>query len=465
MNRKKLGIILVSVCFILLIGFVGISVYSSHAKAEEEKKQEQIEKKAALEAEKALEENTTNIVNEMFANADKTLLSDTYSIEDVSSAEDNLKKIKDKKVKSDLIDDVDKAKKLYSSVEAATKQVQGLFKDSKENALATGITRAKIDEVSKMVKEKTPQKKAQTDLEKKVKKAYDLISKKEKAEKEKQVASETKNNASTSNNGTTNSGKEAKSSAGNGTSGSTKSSSNNSNGSNGSTSSGSSNSASASAGSGGSGSSSNSSSSNSSSSGSNSNTNQPTVAKMRLASRTNQIITVVASGSSAQVKFWEKSGSTWKQVFATSGRVGSQGVGSADEYHSRTPRGAYSLGFAFGTSNPGTSLSFRQITNKSYWISNVNDSQYNTWQERNSSNKADERMASYPTQYRYGVVINYNTARTKGAGSGFFLHCSNGAATAGCVAIPTSNMATVLQKLHSGAYIVNVNSESELLNY
>ncbi|WP_376699185.1 L,D-transpeptidase family protein, partial [Listeria booriae] len=177
---------------------------------------------------------------------------------------------------------------------------------------------------------------------------------------------------------------------------------------------------------------------------------------MRLASRTNQIITVVASGSSAQVKFWEKSGSTWKQVFATSGRVGSQGVGSADEYHSRTPRGAYSLGFAFGTSNPGTSLSFRQITNKSYWISNVNDSQYNTWQERNSSNKADERMASYPTQYRYGVVINYNTARTKGAGSGFFLHCSNGAATAGCVAIPTSNMATVLQKLHSGAYIVNV---------
>lgn len=464
MGKKKLGIILVSVCFILLIGFVGISVYSSHAKAEEEKKQEQIEKKAALEAEKALEENTTNIVNEMFANADKTLLSDTYSTEDVSSAEDNLKKIKDKKVKSDLTDDVDKAKKLYSSVEAATKQVQGLFKDSKENALATGITRAKIDEVSKIVKEKTPQKKAQTDLEKKVKKAYDLLSNKEKVEKQKQAEkasisnSTSKEKASNNSTGNSDSVKNGPSNSSSSSSSKSTSGSDGSNRSSGSKSAGSSNGGSV-------GSSSNGSGNNSSSSSSNSSANQPTVAKMNLASRTTQIITVVASGSSAQVKFWEKTGGSWKQVFSTTGNVGSQGVGSADEYHSRTPRGAYSLGFAFGTSNPGTNLSFRKITNRSYWISNVNDSQYNTWQERNSSNKADEHMASYPTQYKYGVVINYNTGRTKGAGSGFFLHCSNGAPTAGCVAIPTSHMATVLQKLHSGAYIVNVNSESELLNY
>ncbi|SQC62111.1 Uncharacterized protein conserved in bacteria [Listeria fleischmannii subsp. fleischmannii] len=95
----------------------------------------------------------------------------------------------------------------------------------------------------------------------------------------------------------------------------------------------------------------------------------------------------------------------------------------------------------------------------------MNDSQYNTWQERESSSGSDEHMASFPTQYQYGVVINYNTARTKGAGSGFFLHCSNGAPTAGCVSIPTSQMKMVLQKLHGSAYIVNVTSEQELLNY
>ncbi|EGL4226906.1 TPA: toxin Cry1Ac domain D-VI-related protein [Listeria monocytogenes] len=460
MNKKKIGMSVVVVLFVALIVFVGISINASHEKAEKEKKQEQLEKKKALDAKKALETNTKNAVSELFANKDKTMLSDTYSLEDVNDIEANLKKITDKKLYKNLTVDVATAKELNDAVMATTKQVNALFKDSKQTSLVDGVTRAKLDAVNKMVKEKTPQKKAQTDLEKKVKKAIELLTAKETAEKQKQAekasTSNSASNEKASNNTTGNSDSVKSGSSNSDSSSSSKSTS-------GSTASGSKSTGSSSTGS--NGSSRNSSGNNSSSGSSNSNANQPTVAKMNLASRTNQIITVVASGSSAQVKFWEKTNGSWKQVFSTYGNVGSQGVGSADEYHSRTPRGAYSLGFAFGTSNPGTSLPFRKITNRSYWISNVNDSQYNTWQERNSSNKADERMASYPTQYRYGVVINYNTARTKGAGSGFFLHCSNGAPTAGCVAIPTSHMATVLKKLHSGAYIVNVNSESELLNY
>ncbi|HDI3700108.1 TPA: L,D-transpeptidase family protein [Listeria monocytogenes] len=460
MNKKKIGMSVVVVLFVALIVFVGISINASHEKAEKEKKQEQLEKKKALDAKKALETNTKNAVSELFANKDKTMLSDTYSLEDVNDIEANLKKITDKKLYKNLTADVTSAKELNNTVMATTKQVNALFKDSKETALADEVTRAKVDAVNKMVKEKTPQKKAQTDLEKKVKKATELLTAKETAEKQKQAekasTSNSTSNEKASNNTTGNSDSVKSGSSNSGSSSNSKSTS-------GSTASGSKSAGSSSAGS--TGSSSNGSNNNRSSNSSNSTASQPVVAKMNLASRTTQIITVVASGSSAQVKFWEKTGGNWKQVFSTYGNVGSQGVGSADEYHSRTPRGAYSLGFAFGTSNPGTSLSFRKITNRSYWISNVNDAQYNTWQERNSSNKADEHMASYPTQYKYGVVINYNTARTKGAGSGFFLHCSNGAATAGCVAIPTSHMATVLQKLHSGAYIVNVNSESELLNY
>ncbi|EAC5586492.1 S-layer protein [Listeria monocytogenes] len=463
MNKKKIGMSVVVVLFVALIVFVAFSLNASHQRAEEEKKQEQLEKKKALDAKVALESNTKNAVNELFANKEKTMLSDTYSLEDVNDIEANLKKIKNKKLNKSLSADVATAKGLHNTVMETTKQVNALFKDSKQTALTDGMTRAKVDAVNKMVKEKTPQKLAQTDLGKKVKKAYELLTSKEKAEKQKQAekasASNSTSNEKASNNTPGNSDSVKSSSSNSGSSSNSKSTS-------GSTASGSKSTSGSNGTNGGSaGSSSNGSGNNNSGSNNNSNANQSTVAKMRLASRTNQIITVVASGSSAQVKFWEKTGGSWKQVFSTNGNVGSQGVGSADEYHSRTPRGAYSLGFAFGTSNPGTSLSFRKITNRSYWISNVNDSQYNTWQERNSSNKADEHLADYPTQYKYGVVINYNTGRTKGAGSGFFLHCSNGAPTAGCVAIPTSHMATVLQKLHSGAYIVNVNSESELLNY
>ncbi|MGJ7923218.1 L,D-transpeptidase family protein [Neobacillus sp. LXY-4] len=131
------------------------------------------------------------------------------------------------------------------------------------------------------------------------------------------------------------------------------------------------------------------------------------VSKSGTANKTNQILTVVASGSTAQISLLEKNGGTWHEVINTNGYVGSLGVGQAREGPSKTPKGSYSLGFAFGTSNPGTKLPFRQITPNSYWISNVNDPDYNTWQERESSAPADEHLADYPVQYQYAIVINY----------------------------------------------------------
>ncbi len=190
------------------------------------------------------------------------------------------------------------------------------------------------------------------------------------------------------------------------------------------------------------------------------------VAGSQTAQKTDQIITTVANGTSAEVTFWEESNGVWSEVFTTQGYVGSQGVGGASESTSRTPKGAYSLGFSFGTgSNPGTALPYKQITQNSWWVSDVNSPLYNTWQESASGFANSEHMADYPTQYQYGVVINYNMSAVPGAGSGFFLHCSNGRPTAGCVAIPTSYMLQTLQRLNPGAYIINVNSEQEVANY
>lgn len=190
------------------------------------------------------------------------------------------------------------------------------------------------------------------------------------------------------------------------------------------------------------------------------------VANSGVGKRTDQIVAVVAQGSSAKVTFLEKKNGQWEEQFTTNGFVGSQGVGQANESVSRTPRGAHSLGFAFGTSNPGTNLPFRQITPNSYWISNVNDDQYNTWQERESSSRQDEHLINETVAYKYGIVINYNTSNpVKGGGSGFFLHVSNGSPTAGCVSVPQGKMVELMQRLHGGAYIVNVNSINEISNY
>jgi L,D-peptidoglycan transpeptidase YkuD (ErfK/YbiS/YcfS/YnhG family) len=190
------------------------------------------------------------------------------------------------------------------------------------------------------------------------------------------------------------------------------------------------------------------------------------VANSKTAQHTDQILTVVANGSSATVTLWEKSNNFWKEIFSTGGFVGSQGVGQASEGSKRTPRGAYSLGFAFGQVNPGTILPFRQITPNSYWISDVNSSLYNTWQEGSFAGNGNEHLADYANlQYYYAIVINYNTNAVKGAGSAFFLHVSSGRATAGCVSVPKSYMEQFMKRIHPGAYIINVTSQNEVTNY
>lgn len=188
------------------------------------------------------------------------------------------------------------------------------------------------------------------------------------------------------------------------------------------------------------------------------------IASSPTAQYTNQIIGVVANGSSAEVYLLEKNNDTWRVVLQTSGFVGSQGVGQASEYVSRTPKGSYSLGFAFGTgANPGTNLEYRQITKDSYWISDVNNPLYNTWQEGDFGGGVNEHLIDYPTQYQYGITLNYNGG--VGGGSAFFLHCSNGIPTAGCISVPSNIMLTFMQSIGMGAYIINVNSVDELAKY
>ena len=191
------------------------------------------------------------------------------------------------------------------------------------------------------------------------------------------------------------------------------------------------------------------------------------VAQSPSAGETNQILGVVATGSYAQIHLFEKqSDGTWSDALDTSGRVGSAGVGTASESSTATPRGSWPLLSAFGiAANPGSLLPWRQVDQGSCYISDISDVQYNTWQERSTCNDPDEQMITESAPYQYGMVIGYNTARTPGAGSAFFVHVDDGAATSGCVSVPQPVMVQLLQTLHSGARIVNVTSAPELADY
>jgi L,D-peptidoglycan transpeptidase YkuD (ErfK/YbiS/YcfS/YnhG family) len=180
-----------------------------------------------------------------------------------------------------------------------------------------------------------------------------------------------------------------------------------------------------------------------------------------------RVITVVAASATtttATVQAWQKSASGWLRVGpAIPGHVGSDGLSAhPSESRSATPIGSFTLTEAFGRDpDPGTALPYRQTTPDDWWISQPG-ALYNTWQHCAAQcpfvqGAPNEHLYYEVPFYDVAVVIDYNTANSptgirQGAGSAFFLHVTDGSATAGCVAIPQSNLVTILRWLTPAAH-------------
>ena len=181
-----------------------------------------------------------------------------------------------------------------------------------------------------------------------------------------------------------------------------------------------------------------------------------------------QVITVTATSASsttATLRVWQKSGGGWHELgsplFA---HIGSAGMTThPSEDLDAAPIGSYTLTQAFGAlANPGTSLPYRRTDLADWWISEWPNPLYNTLQHCASScaftsGEPNEHLRTITPQYNYAVVIDYNTRNSPtgvhdGAGSAFFLHVTDGTATAGCVAIPQENLATILKWLSPSAH-------------
>jgi L,D-peptidoglycan transpeptidase YkuD (ErfK/YbiS/YcfS/YnhG family) len=174
-----------------------------------------------------------------------------------------------------------------------------------------------------------------------------------------------------------------------------------------------------------------------------------------------QVVTVVAPSArstTATVTAWQLGASGWTAVVGpVSARVGAQGVGQASEDRSRTPAGTFTLTEAFGrAANPGTRLPYRVINGNDYWVSDRTSPLYNQFQECSGTcpftTAAGEHLVDAGSSYDYAAVIDYNRRpAVPGAGSAFFLHVTNGAATAGCVAIPRTSLVAILGWLNPAA--------------
>lgn len=194
------------------------------------------------------------------------------------------------------------------------------------------------------------------------------------------------------------------------------------------------------------------------------------VSRMKVAKKAQQIVTVIQNGSStATLKLWQKNRTGWKNTLTSTSRIGAAGIGNSHEGSSTTPKGVYHLSFAFGkaASARTSGMPYRQIKSNSYWIEDLHDRQYNTWQNRKWANNKNEHLINYTkaaphNQYQLAIVMDNHGQRN---GSGFFIHVKNQWATAGCVSINYNDVRTLLSRLGTKAYIVDVQNQSQLRNY
>jgi L,D-peptidoglycan transpeptidase YkuD (ErfK/YbiS/YcfS/YnhG family) len=173
-----------------------------------------------------------------------------------------------------------------------------------------------------------------------------------------------------------------------------------------------------------------------------------------------QLITVTApsaSATSGTLRAWQKSASgAWRVVYGpVKAWVGSAGIGTASETTSRTPLGTFTLTEAFGRlDDPGTALPYHKTGPNDWWVSDTKAATYNTLQTCAQAScpfntRVSEHLQSITPYYNYAVVMDVNRSPVvAGAGSAFFLHVSVGKPTAGCVAIDSSTLVSIMRWLN-----------------
>ena len=131
--------------------------------------------------------------------------------------------------------------------------------------------------------------------------------------------------------------------------------------------------------------------------------------------------------------------------------VGELGVGATNDNLSRTPAGVFSLTESFGNQpSNGTRLPYFQAGPDDWWNGEPNSPNYNNHVHQSySPGPHSENLYYAGAVYAHAVVINYNRfPATPGMGSAFFLHVTNGQPTAGCVAMSSSGLDTVMRWLN-----------------
>lgn len=186
------------------------------------------------------------------------------------------------------------------------------------------------------------------------------------------------------------------------------------------------------------------------------------VTKLDAAEDAEQLVVVAGVGeTTAYVTMHERDGGSWKQVIATPGFIGKDGLGDANIEDAYTPVGTFTIDRAFGlAADPGCAMDYTQVDDTYYWSGDARTGmRFNELVSTRDLPDLDvdecEHIAEFDYAYRYVLNMGYNAECEVRKGFGFFLHSFrvNRPYTGGCVAVPEDIMRFVMQHVEPGCRI------------
>jgi L,D-peptidoglycan transpeptidase YkuD (ErfK/YbiS/YcfS/YnhG family) len=179
----------------------------------------------------------------------------------------------------------------------------------------------------------------------------------------------------------------------------------------------------------------------------------PTPYHLRGVSDARQLVVVTNrswTSTYATLEAWEKhaDGRWYRRYGPYTARIGRNGFGKPKrEGDGQTPVGSFTVPSQWGVNaNPGTNYHWLKVDHYDVWVDDSNSAYYNRHMRLPANGRWRSAESMYQSAYAYAATIGYNTAaRTPGAGSAIFFHVSMGRATAGCVALPTSQLVPILR--------------------
>jgi L,D-peptidoglycan transpeptidase YkuD (ErfK/YbiS/YcfS/YnhG family) len=131
------------------------------------------------------------------------------------------------------------------------------------------------------------------------------------------------------------------------------------------------------------------------------------------------------------------------------------------EGDNKVPAGVFRLGPAFGyapaKSAAWVKLRYLPLTENIEGVDDPRSRYYNKLVDRTKVARVDwrtsEKMLGYGDLYKWGVVVEHNSAALPGAGSCIFLHIwkNSSTATAGCTAMPEKDLVSLIRWLDPAA--------------